>query len=174
MERTDNLRNKKLLIVDDEPDVLETLLDLLDECLIDTAPNYETARKFLEKERYDAAIFDIMGVRGYDLLKLADEKGIPTLMLTAHALNPEDLIKSLKTGAQAYLPKEKMMDIALYLSEMLQARSKGIGGKATWFARLKSFFDDKFGPDWQQKDPAFWKDFDRTTIVSKEELEKMM
>lgn len=107
MESTEVLRGKKLLIVDDEPDILETLQDLLDMCFIDTAPNYETALKFIEKERYDAAIFDIMGVQGYDLLKLADQKGIPVLMLTAHALNPEDLIKSIKTGAQAYLPKRE-------------------------------------------------------------------
>jgi DNA-binding response OmpR family regulator len=174
MERTEILRNKKLLIVDDEPDVLETLQDLLEGCSIDTAPNYESALKFLQKERYDAAIFDIMGVRGYDLLKVADQKGIPVLMLTAHALNPEALIKSIKTGAQAYIPKEKMSEIDIFLAEMLRARSRGILKHANWLARLKSFFDGKFGPDWQKQDPEFWKAFDRNTVVTKEELEKMI
>ena len=38
---------KRLLIVDDEPDVLETLTDILDMCRIDTAPTFELAEKFL-------------------------------------------------------------------------------------------------------------------------------
>ncbi len=67
---SDILKNKRLLIVDDEPDVLETLLDVLDMCVIDSAPSFETALKFLKKNTYDAAIFDIMGVRGLDLLTL--------------------------------------------------------------------------------------------------------
>ncbi len=174
MERTEVLRGKKLLIVDDEPDILETLKDLLDMCFIDTAPNYETALKFIEKERYDAAIFDIMGVQGYDLLKLADQKGIPVLMLTAHALNPEALIKSIKTGAQAYIPKEKMPDIDIYLAEMLHARAKGIARPANWYARLKSFFDSKFGPDWRKTDPEFWQAFDRNSVVTQAELDQML
>ena len=40
------LEGKRILIVDDEPDVLETLLELLDMCNIDTAPDFETAEKF--------------------------------------------------------------------------------------------------------------------------------
>ena len=174
MERTELLQGKKLLIVDDEPDVLETLQDLLDMCLIDSAPSFETALKFIEKNTYDAAILDIMGVNGYDLLKIADNKGIPVLMLTAHALNPEALIKSIKNGAQAYIPKEKMADIDLYLAEMLQARAQGILKQANWYARLKSFFDKQFGPDWRQANPDFWKDFDRTYVVTQAELEQML
>jgi len=174
MERTEVLRGKKLLIVDDEPDILETLQDLLDMCFIDTAPNYETALKFIEKERYDAAIFDIMGVKGYDLLKLAAQKGLPVLMLTAHALNPEALIKSIKTGAQAYIPKEKMPEIDIYLAETLHARAKGIAKPANWYARLKSFFDGQFGPDWRKTDPEFWQAFDRDYVVTQAELEHML
>jgi DNA-binding NtrC family response regulator len=174
MARTEILSGKKLLIVDDEPDILETLQDLLDACLIDTAPNYETAVKFLGKEHYDAAIFDIMGVQGYELLKLAAQKNIPALMLTAHALNPEALVESLKTGAQAYIPKEKMSDIDIYLAEMFQARSQGIARHANWYVRLKSFFDSKFGPDWHKTDPEFWQAFDRNYVVTQKELEQML
>lgn len=174
MERSEILQGKRLLIVDDEPDVLETLQDLLDMCLIDTAPNFETALKFMEKKGYDAAILDIMGVQGYDLLKIAAQKGIPALMLTAHALNPEALIQSIKFGAQAYIPKEKMSDIDLYLAELLIARNRGITKHANWYARLTSFFDSKFGSGWRQSHPDFWKDFDRTYTVTKTELEQML
>ena len=114
MESADSLKNKRLLIVDDEPDILETLIELLDTCLIDTAPSYETALKFLEKNAYDAAIFDIMGVRGLDLLKAAVTRGIPVMMLTAHALDPDTLVSSIRAGARAYVPKDEMADIELF------------------------------------------------------------
>jgi DNA-binding NtrC family response regulator len=170
----DILKDKKILIVDDEPDVLDTLEELLDMCLVDTAPNFETAKKFLDKYLYDAAIFDIMGVRGYDLLEIATGKGIPALMLTAHALSPENLVKSVKKGAQSYVPKEKIADIKTFLAEVLEARGKGIEKPGNWFARLRPFFDRKFGTGWREKDKEFWRDFDRDYVVTKEELEEIM
>lgn len=174
MDIQEILKDKRILIVDDEPDILETLEELLDMCLVDKAPDFETAKRFLEKNTYDAAIFDIMGVRGYDLLKLANEKGIPAIMLTAHALSPDNLIKSIKEGARSYVPKDKISDIGLYLGEMLKAHEKGIKKHGWWFKRLKPFFDKKFGPNWREKDKEFWEAFDQTYAVSKEELEELM
>ena len=62
----------KLLIVDDEPDVLETLAELLARYDIDIARDFGTASDMLSKKRYDMAIFDIMGVQGFDLLIIAN------------------------------------------------------------------------------------------------------
>ena len=175
MPNQDILEGKRILIVDDEPDILETLEELLDMCLIDTAPNFETARKFLEKNTYDAAILDIMGVQGYDLLKIASQKGIPCLMLTAHALSPDNLVKSLKEGAQSYVPKDKITEIATYVAETIEAAERGRADRdVRWFSRLKPFFDRKFGTGWRKKDPDFWKDFDRKYISKKDELEDIM
>ncbi len=175
MPNQDILEGKRILIVDDEPDILETLEELLDMCLIDTAPNFETARKFLDKETYDAAILDIMGVQGYDLLKIATHKGIPCLMLTAHALSPDNLVKSLKEGAQSYVPKDKITEISTYVAEILEAAERGVGGEdIRWYHRLKPFFDRKFGTGWRKKDQDFWKDFDRKYISKKDELEEIM
>jgi len=150
MTDTKILDGKKLLIVDDEPDVLETLKELLEMCQIDTATDFESAQKLLDQNRYDAAVLDIMGVKGYDLLDIANKKGIPALMLTAHALSPDNFAKSLLAGAKAYIPKEKMTDIAVYLSDFLQAQ---VDPKKPfkWFFRLKSFFESQFGRDWFEK-----------------------
>jgi hypothetical protein len=41
---------------------------------------------------------DIMGVNGYKRLESATAKNIPTLMLTAHALSPEDFFKFPQEG----------------------------------------------------------------------------
>ncbi len=172
MEET--LKGKRILIVDDEVDVLDTLKDLLDMCTIYTAPNFETARKFLEKETFDAAILDIMGVQGYDLLALTKEKNIPSLMLTAHALSSDNLLKSLKKGAYAYIPKDQMVDIATYLAEIIQARKKGIRKPKKWLEKLSPLFDKKFGPDWKAEHKEFWAEFDRIPPVTKEETEDML
>ena len=174
MVDTSILQGKKILIVDDEPDILETLVDILDMCFTDTAQNFESAKIFLEEKTYDAAIFDIMGVNGYELLTVAKNNNVPALMLTAHALNPLSLVKSIKSGARAYLPKDKMVEIDVYLADLLTAIQKGIKKSGGWFAKLKPFFDDKFGPDWKEKDKAFWEDFDRQYVMSKDELGSML
>ena len=88
-----------------------------------------------------------MGVKGYDLLEIANKNGVPALMLTAHALSPEDFGKSLKGGAKAYIPKEKMSEIAVFVADLLKAQ-QGDEEPHKWFSRLKSFFEWQFGKDW--------------------------
>jgi DNA-binding NtrC family response regulator len=168
------LTGKRILIVDDEPDILDTLKELLNMCIIDTAPDFEAARKFLKKGSYDAAILDIMGVNGYDLLKLANAKGIPSLMLTAHALSPDHLVKSLKRGARAYIPKEKMPDIEYYLADLLQTSEKDDRKSRKWLDKIKPYFDKKFGSDWKDEHAEFWKEYDRTHPVTKEDVSRML
>lgn len=154
------LKGKHILLVDDEPDVLETLTELLDMCEIDTAPNFEFAARLIEESQYDMAVFDIMGVRGYDLLELANQKGIPALMFTAHALNPDDFVRSIEGGARAYIPKEKMSDIATYIADLIDAHQKGTHRHGTWYKKLKSYFDKKFGPHWKEHYKHFWEKFE--------------
>jgi len=62
------LKGKRVLIVDDEEDILQFLTELLDMCKIDQATTFEKAKELLEKNFYHAAVLDIMGVRGYELL----------------------------------------------------------------------------------------------------------
>lgn len=153
------LRGRRVLIVDDEPDILGSLEETLDDCILDRAETYEDARNLLETERYDAAILDIMGVRGYDLLDLATEKGLPVLMLTAHALSADNLVRSLKKGARAYVPKDKIAEIRTFLQDVLEEPPRR-GRLGRWFARLEPFFEEKFGAYWKEKsDPEFWRKY---------------
>ncbi len=168
----DYLKQKRILIVDDEPDVLETLRELLDMCSVDSAPDFNTARTLLNQRTYDAAILDIMGVSGYDLLELSNERGIPAIVLTAHALSPEDLVKSITEGALCYLPKAKMVDITDYLVEVLQASEKGSRISRKWFMRVKPYFDKKFGPEWTDRHQDFLRNFN--LAHTREELEEIL
>ncbi len=147
MSETKILEGKKILIVDDEPDVVETIKELLDMCNIDAAADFETGEKLLNQNKYDIAVLDIMGVNGYELLEIANKKGVPALMLTAHALSPDNFAKSISGGAKAYIPKEKITEIGIYLSDLLKAQ-EGIEKPHRWFTRLKSFFNVQFGEDW--------------------------
>jgi DNA-binding NtrC family response regulator len=174
MNFAEKLEGKKILIVDDEPDILETVEELLDMCSVDTAISFETAEKFLNKENYDAVILDIMGVRGYDLLKIATERKIPALMLTAHALSPDNLVKSIQSGAYAYIPKDKIADIASFVADIIEANEKTGHPGGKWFARLKPFFDKRFNPGWRKKDQAFWQEFDQRNVASKDDVETML
>ncbi|MCJ7684293.1 MAG: response regulator [Desulfobacteraceae bacterium] len=168
------LDGKRILIVDDEPDILETLVEILDMCLVDSAPNFDTAQKFLNKTRYDLAILDIMGVRGYELLELANERNIPALMLTAHAVSPDNLVKSIKGGAQSYIPKDKISEIAVYIADILKSRAKGNQRGTDWFEKLEPYFDKKFGEGWKEKDREFWDVYDRKFRAGKDEIEEML
>ena len=60
MASNNRFKGKKILIVDDELDVLETLEDLLEKFDIETASTFESAKDLLERKTYDAAILDIM------------------------------------------------------------------------------------------------------------------
>ena len=105
MTNKNRLDGKKILIVDDEPDVLETLEELLSMCDVSKASSFEEAKKLLDFEYFDLAILDIMGVDGFELLEIARERDVIAVMLTAHALSPENIVKSYKEGAASYLPK---------------------------------------------------------------------
>lgn len=153
------LKNKRILIVDDERDVLDTLEGLLSNCDVVKASTFDEAKKLLETEKFDIAILDIMGVDGYELLKLANAKSVITVMLTGNALNPENIVRSFKEGAASYVPKDKITEITTFLDDILQAQKEGKSLRHRWMERLVSFLDNRFGPDWKSHDAQFWKDF---------------
>ena len=165
MENTQTLNDKKILVVDDEIDILESLEELLEDTfLVDSASSFEAAVSCLKNNTYDAAILDIMGVSGYDLLEATNTLGIPTLMLTAHALSPDNLKKSIELGADAYIPKDKMVDISLYVEDVLISRQNKRKNNFKWYARLRPRFDKLFGEGWKDPEKEFWDEFDKKHV----------
>jgi DNA-binding NtrC family response regulator len=159
MTAKDLLDGKRVLVVDDEPDVLDTLADLLPMCKVVKASNFEEASNYLESEYFDLAVLDIMGVEGYQLLEIANQRNVTAVMLTAHALSPENVVKSYKEGAASYLPKEEMVNIASFLNDVLDAQLKGKSTWSRWYDRLGGFFEKKFGAKWQEDEKDFWEKF---------------
>jgi len=153
------LDGKKILLVDDEPDVLDTLEDLLPLCEVVKVTNFKDAKDYLETLYCDMAILDIMGVEGYELLEIATARNVTAVMLTAHALSPDNLVKSYKEGAASYLPKEEMVNIASFLEDILEAKEQGKNTWTSWYGKMASLFEKKFGPNWQKDNKDFWEKF---------------
>jgi DNA-binding NtrC family response regulator len=156
----DLLEGKRILVVDDEPDVLETLRELLSMASVVPASSFESARTHLEGSHFDLAVLDIMGVNGYELLSMCNRKNVPAVMLTSHALTPENIMKSFKMGAASFIPKDKIADTPIFLKDVLEAKEKGKPLWAHWAVRIgEPYWERKFGPKWKEKEKKFWKDF---------------
>ena len=152
-----------ILVVDDEPDILDAVEEELEMCLVHKARDYETALEYLLSYTYNIVILDIMGVNGFELLKVSVSRGFPSVMLTAYALTPEALKKSIKLGAVFFLPKGKLPELRDFLEDIIQN-----GNKPSWmkfFDKLGAYFNRHFGPDWKEKD-KFFKEFEESLKTS--------
>lgn len=111
---------KRVLIVDDEPDVVESVKFSLEleniECL--EAYDGEEALSKAKNEKPDLIILDIMlpKINGYKVSRLLkfDEayKNIPIIMLTARA-QEKDIKLGEETGADKYITKPFDMDMLI-------------------------------------------------------------
>src|SRR5512145_1926101 len=165
------LNSKRILAVDDEKDILEVLKDEIlsdaPNCILDTATTYEEAQELLLSWTYDLAIFDIMGVRGFDLLKNATARPypVPVVMLTGRALSPESLRQSIELGARAYLPKDKLGAIVPFLKDVLTYEYGTVWMKL--MKQVEGFFNKAWGPYWKKPDEVFWKEFEEKITSEK-------
>jgi len=122
-------------------------------CKLDRASSFEEAKNLLEKFDYDIVVLDIMGVNGFELLKIANSRNIPALMLTAHSMNAENLKRSVKEGAAHFVPKQEIPQIATYVADVLEAKEKDQNPWQRWGKRLGSLLDVMFtGPNWREQE----------------------
>jgi two-component system OmpR family response regulator len=99
----------RILIVEDEPDLLRSLAQALREegYAVDTANDGEDGRFKAEGYDYDAIVLDVMlpKLDGWEILRrLRKTKKTPVLMLTARDQS-RDRVKGLDTGADDYVVK---------------------------------------------------------------------
>lgn len=105
------MENFRVLVVDDEPDFLETVVNRLLKRKIDAAPapSGEAAMELLKGNNFDVVLLDVKmpgGVGGIEVLREI-KKIYPlteVILLTGHA-SVETSIDGLKSGAFDYLIK---------------------------------------------------------------------
>jgi two-component system alkaline phosphatase synthesis response regulator PhoP len=113
---------KKVLIVDDEPDMLELITFHLELEEIECVAAYDGEEALIKakQEKPDLIILDVMlpGINGYKVCRLLkfDElyKTIPIIMLTART-QKKDIELGQETGADEYVTKPFEMDTLVAL-----------------------------------------------------------
>src|SRR5246127_1048795 len=99
-----------VLIVDDEPDLLELVSLTLGRMNLDTrtAPDVTTARRLLKNEQFDLCLTDMRlpDGDGLDLVAWIQENRstLPVAVITAHG-NVESAVRALKLGAFDFVSK---------------------------------------------------------------------
>jgi DNA-binding NtrC family response regulator len=149
MSETELLAGKRILAVDDEQDVLDIIREELELCQVTTAEDFDTAEELLGSESYDLVILDIMGVKGFDLLDITRQKRVPAVMLTAHAMTPESLQRSIDQGAVSFLPKEELSRLRELIIEILEDLKVGKTHWGRLVERLGPRFKEVWGQLWE-------------------------
>jgi len=118
----------KILIVDDEADIRETIASLLEFEEIEalTAENGLAARRLLEHDVFAAVVTDLSmpGMNGLELLEWIQQEGpaIPVIMMSAYG-DVEDAVAAVKLGAQDYIVKPfKPDELLIRLKRILKNR----------------------------------------------------
>lgn len=143
------MENKlKILIVDDEVNLLKTLSDILSKNGYDVsvARDAHTALRTLEKGGFDIALLDVRmpQMNGVELLeKIKQEhRGIEVIIMTAYG-TIDTAVKSIKLGAYAYMLKP------LDIDEMLTNIQK--------IVKLKALKDEARFLQWQLEEKHGYK-----------------
>lgn len=131
---------KKVLIVDDEPDIRELLALTLSRMKLDSqgAETLQQAKTLLTEEHFDLCLTDMRlpDGNGIDLIHHMQERypQLPVAMITAHG-NMNSAIEALKAGAFDFLNKpvelqtlRELVNSALRLSEPVEAPQPAQGG----------------------------------------------
>ncbi len=134
---------KKILLVEDEPDLVVTLVDRLrtEGYLVEAVGDGETALDLLLSRSFDLVMLDILlpGKSGIDVCRDLRQLGVavPVLMLTARS-QPVDKVVGLKIGADDYVTKPfEMMELLARVEALLRrAQATGSGGPVFEFGSV--------------------------------------
>lgn len=154
--RSKTSRLPRVLLVDDEPDILELLeLALVRMGLeVERASNVSDARKHLDATRFDLCLTDMRMPDGDGLSLLhhiaEHNLDVPVAVITAHG-NTENAVTALKAGAFDYLSKPVALDqlrtlvkSALRLPQSFDAKEtteRSLLGKSSAMQRARDLID---------------------------------
>ena len=117
IERDERLKGRRILVVDDEPMIRQTIGDLLRRvgAVVDTAADGNEAVKMINKSDYELIISDIKmpGKNGYEIFAAAKDKSedLPVMLMTGFGYDPNhSIVRARKEGLAAVLFKPFKVD----------------------------------------------------------------
>lgn len=118
----------RVLIVDDEPDILLMLRVNLEADGYETAlaADGETALRRIEEERFDVVLLDVMMpvMDGWGVLQgLSDEVGAPRVIVISAKSSDRDQLRALELGASDYVTKPFSPEVLSRLIAKIAAAS---------------------------------------------------
>lgn len=165
---------QKLLIVDDEPDMLSLLKRSLEpelECRVDTASSGEAALEMIHDTDYDLILADIKmpGISGLELLeqvKVDRGEEITVLMMTAYG-HIEMAVEAMKRGAYDFVTKPFDHDALVLRLEKAFERSRLLKENLRLHHECRSteMFQELVG-----KSPNMQRVYETIQMVSKNDL----
>ena len=109
-----------VLVINNEQDIIDSLEEELNMCMLHKASEYNTALAYLENRFFDIVILDIDRVNGPQLLEKSLSRGFITVILLRHTIDKDALKKYRDLGALLFIKKEKLSEIRTVLEDALR------------------------------------------------------
>ena len=117
IERDERIKGRRILVVDDEPMIRQTIGDLLRRlgAAVDGVTDGNEAVQMIEKNDYDLIISDIKmpGKNGYEIFAAAKDKSpdLPVMLMTGFGYDPNhSIVRARKEGLAAVMFKPFKVD----------------------------------------------------------------
>jgi len=122
------MANARVLVVDDEPDIRQTVRDILEDegYIVDTAESAAAAREARRQQRPDVVLLDVWmpDLDGVSLLREWSERGglpCPVIMISGHG-TVETAVEATRLGAWDFIEKPiSLAKLLLVISRALEA-----------------------------------------------------
>jgi len=122
------MANARVLVVDDEPDIRQTVRDILEDegYIVDTAESAAAAREARRQQRPDVVLLDVWmpDLDGVSLLREWNERGglpCPVIMISGHG-TVETAVEATRLGAWDFIEKPiSLAKLLLVISRALEA-----------------------------------------------------
>jgi PAS domain S-box-containing protein len=123
------LRGLRILVVDDDPEICQSLQDLLEEeqCTVETAASGVFAMEWLDRQEFDVVVSDVVmpDMDGYHLYQTVKNKrpNLPVVLMTAFNYDKDHIIKrSCLDGLQGVIFKKPVNPVILKKLLLQQCR----------------------------------------------------
>ncbi|MDD5205326.1 MAG: hypothetical protein PHS17_07890 [Desulfobacterales bacterium] len=126
---------KVILLVDENPDFLDAVTEVLDMYVVHTAGNTCEAVKLLEEHSYDVILLTLWGDGRLRLLKRALKLGLVAVVLGFRPVLPPTRKSLRELGPVFFFRKDKIADLAGFLEILFSKKSYPFNRSLSWGIR---------------------------------------